>query len=98
MKKWIIPILGFLLALILSAVNAQEPSGEDLVKRLNCVGCHSLGGKIRFRGPRLDGVGQRLSPEAIQKQIVSPRGRMPNYAHLKPEELNTLVQYLSGLK
>jgi hypothetical protein len=39
-----------------------------------------------------------MTPEDIKKQIVSPQGKMPNYAHLKPEELNTLVQYLSGLK
>lgn len=98
MKKAIISCLSLLLALGLSAAQAQEPSGEDLVKRLGCRGCHSLDGKGGDRGPAWDGVGQRLSPEAIRKQIVSPRGLMPNFAHLKPEELNALVQYLSGLK
>jgi mono/diheme cytochrome c family protein len=94
-------ILGLMLALSLSALRAQEPSepsGEDLVKRLGCLGCHSLAGKGGDRAPGWDGLGQRLSPEAIKKQIVSPQGRMPNFAHLKAEELEALVQYLSGLK
>jgi len=94
----IIAIIGFILVLGLSPVKAQEPAGPDLVKRLGCLGCHSLAGKGGDRAPRWDGVGQRLSPEAIKKQIVSPEGRMPNFAHLKPDELNALVQYLSGLK
>jgi mono/diheme cytochrome c family protein len=97
-KKWIIALGGFILALGLGSVKAQEPSGPDLVKRLNCLGCHSLAGKGGDRAPRWNGVGKRMTPEDIKKQIVSPQGKMPNYAHLKPEELNTLVQYLSGLK
>ena len=98
MYQGIIAIIGFILVLGLSPVKAQESSGPDLAKRLGCLGCHSLAGKGGDRGPRWDGIGERLSPEAIKKQIVSPEGRMPNFAHLKPEELNALVQYLSGLK
>lgn len=91
-------ILGLMLALSVSAAQAQDPSAEDLIKRLGCRGCHSLDGKGGDRGPAWDGVGQRLSPEAIKKQIISPRGLMPNFAHLKPEEHDALVQYLSELK
>lgn len=98
MKKWIIFLSGLMLALAFSAVQAQEPSGPDLVKRLGCLGCHTLDGQGRNRGPSWDGLGNRMAPEAIKKQMVSPQGKMPNFAHLKPEELNALVQYLSGLK
>jgi mono/diheme cytochrome c family protein len=91
-------MVGVILALSLGSGKAQELSGPDMVKRLNCLACHSLAEKGGGRAPRWDDVGQRLSPEAIKKQIVSPQGRMPNFAHLKPEELNALVQYLSGLK
>lgn len=97
MKPGTVLIMGLMLALGLTTVQAQGPSGPDLVRRLGCLGCHSLSGKS-FKGPSWEGLGHRLSPEVIQKQIVSPRGRMPNYAHLKPEELDALVQYLSGLK
>ncbi|MGQ9687443.1 MAG: c-type cytochrome [Desulfobaccales bacterium] len=77
---------------------AQDASGPDLATRLGCFACHSLAGEGGKRAPAWDGVGKRLTAEIIRRQIVSPRGKMPNYAHLKPEELNALVQYLSGLK
>jgi len=91
--------LGLLLAFNLGFAWAQEPAGEDLVKRLSCHGCHALAGQGGNRGPGWDGVGQRLTPEAMKKQLVSPKGgRMPNFAHLRPEELNAVIEYLKGLK
>jgi mono/diheme cytochrome c family protein len=98
MRKHMIFLLGLLLAFDLVSAQAQEPSAENLVKRLGCRGCHSLDGKGGDRGQAWDGVGQLLSPEAIKKQIISPRGLMPNFAHLKSEEHDALVQYLSGLQ
>lgn len=98
MRQHLIFLLGLILVFGLGSAQAQEPSGEDLVKRLGCRGCHSLDGKGGDRGPAWDGVGDRLGSEAIRGQIVSPRGLMPNFAHLKLEELEVLVQYLSGLK
>ena len=98
MKRKIIIWLGFFFIIGCISSQAQEPAGKDLVQRLNCLGCHALAGKGGNRGPSWDGVGKRLAPEAIKKQIVSPTGRMPNFAHLKPEELNAVVEYLSGLK
>jgi ubiquinol-cytochrome c reductase cytochrome b subunit len=91
-------MLGFALLLGLSTLEAREPAGPDLVKRLGCLGCHALAGQGGQRGPAWDGMGTRLTPEAIQKQIVAPQGNMPNYAHLKPEELKALVGHLSGLQ
>jgi ubiquinol-cytochrome c reductase cytochrome b subunit len=87
-----------MLAICLNYSQAQGLSGQDLVARLNCHSCHTLAGQGGKRGPGWDGVGQRLSPEAIKKQLVSPQGRMPNFAHLKTEELDAVVDYLSGLK
>lgn len=86
-----------LLALFPSALAAQT-SAKDLVNRLGCLGCHSLKGQGGDRGPAWDGVGARLTPGAIKKQIVTPRGRMPSFAQVRPEELEALVDYLSGLK
>lgn len=77
---------------------AAPPSGPDLVNRLSCLGCHTLKGQGRSRGPAWDGLGSRLTPEAIKKQIVTPRGRMPSFAQLKPEELEAVVEYLSRQK
>lgn len=81
-----------------SQLSASQHTGAELVKRLGCMGCHSLAGKGGQRGPAWDGVGARLSPEALRQQIVSPKGRMPNFAHLKAEELQALVDYLSQIK
>lgn len=100
--RLILALLGgtFLLGTLLAgAGKAASPlSGPDLVDRLGCLGCHSLKGKGGRRGPAWDGVGARLSPDALRKQIISPRRRMPSFAHIKPEELEALVEYLSGLK
>jgi mono/diheme cytochrome c family protein len=98
LNRLVIAVLGLMLAICLNTSQAQEPAAQDLVNRLNCHACHALGGQGGKRGPSWDGVGQRLSPEAIKKQLVSPKGRMPNFAHLKPEELGAVVDYLSGLK
>ena len=46
MRRWFFLGLGLIAALGLSSVQAKEaPSGKELVKRLNCMGCHSLAGK-----------------------------------------------------
>ncbi len=84
--------------LVCSSLEARQPAGADLVKRLGCLGCHSLAGQGGNRAPAWDGMGTRLTPEAIQKQIIAPQGNMPNYAHLKPEELKALVGHLAGLQ
>ena len=99
-KKALVLLLGIGLAApcILSPTGAASLSGKDLVDRLGCLGCHSLHGRGGNRGPAWDGVGSRLTPEAIKKQIVTPKGRMPSFAQIKPEELKALVDYLSGLK
>jgi mono/diheme cytochrome c family protein len=87
-----------MLAAGVNASQAWGPSGQDLVKRLNCQGCHTLAGQGGKLGSTLNKVGQRLAPEAIKKQLVLPPGGMPNFAYLKPGELEAVVTYLSGLK
>jgi mono/diheme cytochrome c family protein len=82
----------------LTQAAAASPSSKDLVDRLGCLGCHSLKGQGRDRGPAWDGLGTRLTPEAIKKQILTPQGRMPSFAQIRPEELEALVDYLAALK
>lgn len=99
-KSWILLAVPILLGALISGTGkaASPLSGPELVDRLGCLGCHSLKGKGGRKGPAWDGLGARLAPEAIRTQITSPRRRMPSFAHIKPEELEALVQYLSGLK
>jgi len=87
-----------MLAASVNASQVQGPSGQDLVKLLACQACHTLAGQGGKLGPDWDRVGQGLTPHAIKKQLVSPQGGMPNFAHLKPEELDAVVHCLSGLK
>ncbi len=96
--KWLAPLPGFILALTLSSAQAQGVFGEDLVQRLNCHACHAQAGQSGNRGPGWEKVGQRLSPEAMKKQLVSPQKGMPNFAHLKPKEMQAVVDCLSGMK
>ena len=88
---------GVLLGFLGAGAPARELSGQELVARLGCLACHSLKGKGGGRAPAWDGMGARRSPEALKQQITRPKGRMPNYAHLRAEELAALVEYLSGL-
>jgi ubiquinol-cytochrome c reductase cytochrome b subunit len=95
---WLFMGLGLGLAVWGGAVPAQELSAQDLVRRLECRACHSLDGKGGGRAPAWDKVGARLTPEAISKQLTHPKSRMPSFAHLRPQELQALVDYLSHLK
>jgi cbb3-type cytochrome oxidase cytochrome c subunit len=54
-------------------------------------------------GSPLDFIGARLSPEDLQIVLTHPRRRhpqakMPSYAHLRPWEMEAMVEYLTGLK
>ncbi len=89
---------GLVACFSLTPTDAAPPVGRDLVDRLGCLGCHALKGQGHDRGPAWDGIGAWLTPEAIKKQILTPQGRMPNFAHIRPEELEALVDYIAALK
>ncbi|MGH2992860.1 MAG: cytochrome c oxidase subunit II [Solirubrobacterales bacterium] len=87
------------------AVAAQ---GQQIFDEQGCSGCHTLAaaGATQTIGPSLDEVVPRLSPDEIETAIVDPdaelspgfnEGIMPdNFGDaLSPEELDTLVRYLS---
>jgi len=78
--------------------------GRVLVNSAGCKGCHRLKGSGGTLGPKLDGVGGRLSRQQIRRALVHPRAggkgpsMMPSYAHLPAADLNALVDYLASLK
>jgi mono/diheme cytochrome c family protein len=77
--------------------------GQELYPRLACHGCHTLQGQGGKVGPRLDGVGSRLSDEELAMQLSTPhcRGndsRMPSFAFVRPFELQKLLDFLQTLK
>lgn len=91
-----------LLVLACAPSPPSEISGPDLARRLGCFACHSLKAPDGGPGPSLARVGSRLSGSALAGFITHPRSRrpqarMPSYAHLRPQELQALVDYLESL-
>jgi ubiquinol-cytochrome c reductase cytochrome b subunit len=64
-----------------------------------CHNCHSLdelGGK---RGPALDDVAVRRTPDQLIRQVIQGGGNMPAYGkNLSPAETTALVAFLETLR
>jgi mono/diheme cytochrome c family protein len=86
------------------AADPATPSlGQELYQRLSCRGCHALEGRGGEVGPVLNGVGNRLSRNELEAQLLTPRrrqadSRMPSFAFVRPKELQALVDFLESLK
>jgi ubiquinol-cytochrome c reductase cytochrome b subunit len=75
-----------------------ELQGAILIQSKQCRNCHSLGGEGGQRGPALDGVATRLTPDQIVRQIIQGGGNMPAYGkNLSPAEVNALVAFLETM-
>jgi cytochrome c oxidase subunit II len=86
---------------------ALAAEGQQLFDAQGCSGCHTLAaaGASQTIGPNLDEVLADQSPDEIEKSIVDPdaelspgfeKGIMPAIGDaLSPQELDTLVQYLT---
>lgn len=82
--------------------------GRDLYEALSCSRCHRVDGRGNPRSP-LDGVGARRAPSGLRDWLTaggSARDQLPRsvvrakgeFAALAPEELDSLVEYLSSLR
>jgi len=72
--------------------------GAVLVQEKQCRNCHSLGGEGGLRGPALDDVATRLTPDQLIRQVLQGGGEMPAYGHnLSPPEVTALVAFLETL-
>jgi ubiquinol-cytochrome c reductase cytochrome b subunit len=57
-----------------------------------------LGSEGGQRGPALDTVATRLTPDQLIRQVLQGRGNMPAYGkNLSPAECTALVAFLSTL-
>ncbi|HTY56936.1 MAG TPA: cytochrome b N-terminal domain-containing protein [Candidatus Binataceae bacterium] len=75
-----------------------ELRGAVLVQSKQCRNCHSLGGKGGMRGPTLDAVATRLTPDQMVRQIIQGGGNMPAYGkNLSPAEVNAIVAFLNTM-
>jgi ubiquinol-cytochrome c reductase cytochrome b subunit len=64
-----------------------------------CRNCHSLAGAGGLRGPALDSIATRMTPDQIIRQVLQGGGNMPAYGNaLNPSETKALVSFLSTLR
>jgi ubiquinol-cytochrome c reductase cytochrome b subunit len=76
-----------------------ELQGAVVLQAKQCRNCHSLGGKGGMRGPALDAVATRLTPDQLVRQVLQGGGNMPAYGkNLKPAEVTALVAFMSTLR
>jgi ubiquinol-cytochrome c reductase cytochrome b subunit len=75
-----------------------EHQGALVFQSKQCHNCHSLGGEGGQRGPALDQVAVRLTPDQLVRQVIQGGGNMPAYGkNLNPAETAALVKFLETL-
>lgn len=90
-------VVGVLLcaAAVPGAAESREQRGAELFQKKGCLHCHAMNGVGGHKGPNLSGVGKRLKPAAIQKQILDGGLTMPSFdTALSADEVKDLVAYL----
>lgn len=84
------------------AYNAADPvvhRGAILFHDKGCEYCHEIHGQGGIRGPDLSNVANRMSPQQIERQILTGGYNMPAYARvLQSAEVNELVTFLSTMR
>jgi ubiquinol-cytochrome c reductase cytochrome b subunit len=79
--------------------SALERQGALVFQGKQCHNCHALdelGGK---RGPALDDVAVRRTPDQLIRQVIQGGGNMPAYGkNLSPAETTALVAFLETLR
>jgi ubiquinol-cytochrome c reductase cytochrome b subunit len=76
-----------------------ELQGAVVLQAKQCRNCHSLGGQGGLRGPALDAVATRLTPDQLVRQVLQGGGNMPAYGrNLSPAEVTALVAFMATLR
>ena len=72
--------------------------GAAVFQDKQCRNCHSIGGSGGQRGPALDEVASRMTPDELRFKVVTGGGNMPAYGkNLSPAEIEALVAFLDTL-
>ena len=83
---------------VLHGSTALERQGALVFQVKQCRNCHSLGESGGQRGPALDNVAARLTPDQLIRQVIQGGGNMPAYGkNLSPPETTALVAFLESL-
>src|SRR5215831_3135617 len=82
----------------LHGATALQRQGALVFQVKQCRNCHSLGELGGQRGPALDSVAVRLTPDQLIRQVIQGGGNMPAYGkNLSPAETTALVAFLETL-
>ena len=75
-----------------------ERQGALILQAKQCRDCHSLNGAGGQRGPSLDAIASRMTPDQIIRQVLQGGGNMPAYGNaLSPSETKALMRFLMTL-
>lgn len=81
-----------------AGASAEVRAGAEVLSSSGCLACHRIGGNGNGGpGPGLDGVGDRLSADALRSILVEGRSPMPSFERLGEEKIAQLVAYLGTL-
>lgn len=72
--------------------------GANVFQDKQCRNCHSIGGVGGQRGPALDDIATRMTPDQLRFKVVAGGGNMPAFGkNLSPAEVEALVAFLDTL-
>ncbi len=78
---------------------ALEVQGAIVFQYAQCRNCHALDGEGGRRGPELDSIATRMTPEQLTRQVQQGGGNMPAYGkNLSSAQMSALVSFLATLK
>jgi ubiquinol-cytochrome c reductase cytochrome b subunit len=79
--------------------SALERQGALVFQDKQCRNCHALANVGGKRGPALDDVAVRRTPDQLVRQVIQGGGNMPAYGkNLSPAETTALVAFLETLR
>jgi putative heme-binding domain-containing protein len=82
-RAGIVSLIGAIAAAAVAAQDAAKPirgdaaNGKALVTSTKCLDCHRIGETGSRLGPDLSDVGDRKTPEQLQRAIVAPDEEVP---------------------
>jgi ubiquinol-cytochrome c reductase cytochrome b subunit len=78
--------------------SALQRQGALVFQAKQCHNCHALDHQGGMRGPALDEVAVRMTPDQLIRQVIQGGGNMPAYGkNLSPAETTALVAFLETL-
>jgi cytochrome c2 len=86
---------------LLKSVDMSDPvaAGEILVRKYDCVSCHTISEVGRPFGPSLDGVTERRDVQTLRKWLGDPTSMKPDTSmpdfNISADEIEAIIAYLT---